>query len=66
MTGMNHQDDNEERVQFYKDCNRYWNEARRNIKMFDPDNQAAQEGMGQASNSNINIGYISAWHNFVI
>lgn len=65
-TGAIHEDDNEERVQFYKDCNSYWNEARRNIKMFDPDNQAAQEGVKVSMGSSINTDYISVWHNFAI
>ncbi len=66
MINIIHQDDNEERVQFYKDCNRYWNEARRNIKIFDPDNQAAQEGGAKEANKSFNLDYVSAWHNFAI
>lgn len=66
MINKIHEDDNEERVQFYKDCNRYWNEANGNMKIFDPDNQAAQEGTKVGSKNIINIDYISAWHNFAI
>ena len=67
MKGVIHQDDNEERVQFYNDCNKYWDEARGNVKMFDPDNQAAQEGLKVSKRSkSINMDYISVWHNFVI
>lgn len=35
--------------------------------MFDPDNQAAQEGLKiSEQNKSINMDYISVWHNFAM
>lgn len=39
----------------------------KNVKMFDPDNQAAQEGLKiSEQNKSINMDYISVWHNFAM